>query len=336
MAKPKSFGAGLAAKLAQDKSTRDSELDKRFETATDALQGRPSLLHPVKKDGPTAAEVGAQALVDSGSAKLRDITLPLAKLRSNPLNSRTFYDEEVVRARAASIAAHGQLFRVLVAPDPAKDGEYIIIDGEYRKRAVAHLNRTEIECRVITGLTKVDFYRLARAANAERQQESVLDVAFGYQKLLDEGLAQTDDELAAIVGESRPKVNKMLALVSLPKSVLDVILQTPSAFGVSVGYELTLYVKTAGEQRTAELAERIAKESLPFSKVEAIRKKAEEGTKATRHTSRQYKLMRGGIELGTLKEWDTGRVTMEVSITDPAKREALLASVKEQLGVDEE
>lgn len=329
----KSFASGIAARLEQEKANQASELDKRFDTASSTLSERPSLMHPVSRLSPV--ERDAEQLASEGKGELEDVTLPLDVLDDNPLNSRTLYDEEQVKARAASIAAHGQLMRALVTPNPTQPGRYILIDGQYRKRAKHHLNHSTMDCRVITGLSKVDFYKLSRAANAEREQESILDIALGYRKLLDQGLASTDEELAAIVGESRPKVNKMLAIVDLPQAVLDAIAQKPTAFGVSIGYELTLHNKVAGTDKTVALVERIIEEELPVTKVVAIRTKAEDGIKAKRNTSRQYKIMRDGQVVGMLKEWDSGRVTVDMTFDDPAKREAYIANMKHQLELDD-
>jgi ParB family chromosome partitioning protein len=341
MAGKKSFGSALAGGAKAEIAKR-AELDNRFDNVTEALEGRPNLLAPPVKPSPaTAPAVAApevfyvEQIVAAGKASRHYTRLPIAVLDDNPLNSRTFYSEEKVRARATSIAAETQLTPALVTPNPTHPGRYILIDGHYRKRAIRHLNQADMDVCILENLTKVDFYRLARTLNAEREEESVLDVAFGYQKLLDEGLAKTDEELAAIVGESRPKVNKMLAVVALPKPVQDVIAQNPSAFGISIAYELTLYAKKVGEDKAAALAERVVAEELPFNKVEAIRKAVEQGAKPTKAMSRQHKIRQGGAEVGTLKEWDSGRIVLDIKLDDPSKRDSHLAALKRQFGLDE-
>ncbi|SPA23662.1 Chromosome partitioning protein ParB [Cupriavidus taiwanensis] len=339
----KDFAGNLALGRKRDHELRatSDEVDTRFDQVEAALAGRPSLLAPPAPSSPesNAQEAGTfyiESLLKEGRVTKRFAKIPLTNITDNPLNSRKFYDDEKVKARAASMAADGQLVPAVAAPNPDLADHYILIDGHYRKRANLLLSQPTLDCMVLDGLTKVDFYKLARTLNNEREQESILDIAFSYRQLLDAGIARTEEDLIPIVGESKAKINKMLALTGLPQAVLDVIVQTPDAFGYNIGYELTLYNKVAGAEKTVELAERIAEERLPFSKVEAIRKKAEEGTKTKRNTSRQYTLKRSGVVIGTLKEWDNGRVTLDMTFDDPVKREAYVASVKNQLDVDDE
>jgi len=62
-------------------------------------------------------------------------------LQENPLNARRIYDPQIVQERAASIATHGQQTPGLAAPDPTRPGWYVLIDGHYRKRALARGTR---------------------------------------------------------------------------------------------------------------------------------------------------------------------------------------------------
>ncbi|WP_416046708.1 ParB/RepB/Spo0J family partition protein [Cupriavidus basilensis] len=338
----KNFLNALEEGETRDQTMRQKTLS-RFDKVETAMEGRSSLLETPTKPVAPAANAGegdqsfyVETLVKEGRATRRLARLQISKIDDNPLNSRKFYDEEKVKARAASIAADGQLVPAFAAPNPDEPDRYTLIDGHYRKRANLHLSHHEMDCWVLEGLSPVDFYKLARTLNNEREQETFLDVAFSYRQLLDAGIARTEEELVPIVGESKAKINKLLAVVDLPQSVIDVIAAHPEAFGYNIGYELTLYNKVAGADKAADLAERVAAEQLSFAKVESIRKKAQEGKKGTRQTSRQYKLARGGVELGTLKEWDTGRVTLDLTLTDPAKREALLSNLKAHLDVDSE
>jgi ParB family chromosome partitioning protein len=223
----------------------------------------------------------------------------------------------------------------MVAPNKSKPGHYTLIDGHYRKRALALNGERAMLCKVVDGLDAVDFYKLARLLNTEREQETVLDTAFGYKQLIEQGIVRTEEELVPIVGESKPKINKLLAITELPQSVLDVILQTPDPFGYNIGYELTLYNKVAGESKTVALAERIAQERLPFSKVESIRKSAQGDKGRTRNTSRQYKIKRAGVLVGVIKDWDNGRVTLDMTFSDAEKRALYVANLKQQLELDD-
>jgi ParB family chromosome partitioning protein len=135
-----------------------------------------------------------------------------------------------------------------------------------------------MECFIETDLSDLDFYRLSFLLNEQRSDQSALDNAIAWRQLLDEGKVQKEDEICELTGMSAGTVNKTLALLKLPESVLAVMRERPSAIGIATGYELTLYCKVAGEDRTRDLATRIMNDGMSSREVEAIRKQAQEGS----------------------------------------------------------
>lgn len=339
--KLKNLRAGMLAGMAAEK-TRSDTLD-RFARAEAAIARHPNGLLP----NPTnPAAIGAETLraettfsaesapLESDGRVLKRI--PLAQLHDNPFNARRIYDPAVVQERAASIATHGQKTPGLAAPDPARPGHFILIDGHYRKRALAAAGKHEMECFVETDLSDLDFYRLSFLLNEQRSDQSALDNAIAWRQLLDEGKVQKEEDICELTGMSAGTVNKTLALLKLPESVLMAMRERPSAIGIAAGYELTLYCKHAGEDRTRELVQRIMTEGLSSREVEAIRKQVQEGkSRKVKEISRQYKIRTSSGELlGTIKEWDSGRVVLDVQLSDRDAREALLESLKGRFGLD--
>ncbi len=241
-----------------------------------------------------------------------------------------------MQERAASIATHGQKTPGLAAPDPSRPGHYILIDGHYRKRALASAGKLEMECFVENDLSDLDFYRLSFMLNEQRSDQSALDNAIAWRQLLDEGKVQKEEDICELTGISAGTVNKTLALLRLPESVLSVMRERPNAIGIAAGYELTLYYKLAGEDRTRELATRIMTDGLSSREVESIRKQVQEGkSRKVKEISRQYKIRTdGGQLLGTIKEWDSGRVMLDVQLSDRSAREALVEALKARFGLD--
>jgi len=138
----------------------------------------------------------------------------------------------VVQERAASIATHGQKTPGLATPDPARPGHYILIDGHYRKRALASAGKLEMECFIESNLNDLDFYRLSFLLNEQRSDQSALDNAIAWRQLLDEGKVQKEEDICELTGMSAGTVNKTLALLRLPESVLGVMRERPSAIGI--------------------------------------------------------------------------------------------------------
>ncbi|MCT9069841.1 ParB/RepB/Spo0J family partition protein [Cupriavidus gilardii] len=335
--KIKNLRAGMLAGMAAEKNRADT-LD-RFARAEAAIAKHPHGLLQAKGAEPRApfsAETFS-AENEERSADGRVLKrIPLSQLHDNPLNARRIYDPAVVQERAASIATHGQKTPGLAAPDPSRPGHYILIDGHYRKRALAAAGKLEMECFVERDLSDLDFYRLSFLLNEQRSDQSALDNAIAWRQLLDEGKVAKEEDICELTGMSAGTVNKTLALLKLPESVLMVMRERPSAIGIAAGYELTLYYKLAGEERTRELAMRIMNDGLSSREVEAIRKQAQEGkARKVKEISRQYKIRTSGGELlGTIKEWDSGRVVLDVQLTDRDAREALLEALKARFGLD--
>ncbi|RQS45129.1 ParB/RepB/Spo0J family partition protein [Burkholderia sp. Bp8986] len=334
----KDFSAALNAGVKRDQTMRETVTPSRFDRVDEALSGRSSLLDQPKemlKPPLSAAETYVADLEQSGRVQARYVTMPISHIDDNPLNSRTIYKEELVAARAASMARDGQLVPVLAGRHPEHPDRAILIDGQFRKLGALRNRAETLDVKLLEGLDPIDFYRLARAANNEREQETVLDVALGYKKLLDQGHARTNDELAVLVEENKSKVSKILALLELPQSVLDVIASHPKQFGLSTSYELTLYLKAADEKRTLAFAERIRDEELPFQKVKSIRESLENGRAPRKSLSRQYKVSTDeGTEIGAIKEWGDGKVRVDLVFGSAEKAEAYVAAFKKLLAED--
>ena len=53
-----------------------------------------------------------------------------------------------------------------------------------------------------------------------------------------------------------------------------------------------------------------------------------------REISRQHKILVEGSEIGVIKEWDTGRVTLDIKLADQAEREILVAELRKRFGLE--
>jgi ParB family chromosome partitioning protein len=259
----------------------------------------------------------------------------LDQVDDNPFNARQIYDPEVIRERAASIKTHGQRVPALACADWQRPGRYILIDGHYRKRALLAIGATEIECIIENVRSELDLYRLSFLLNAERNAQSSIDNALAWRRLLEEKTITSEESLVELTGLSWSTVNKTLALLKLPDAVLSRIRERADKFGVAIGYEIFLFAKSSSEAATLALIDRVVQEDLSSREVEAIRKKrdSQHGRKP-KEVSRQYKIrVDDGVQIGVIKEWDSGKVALEVTLKDQREREALLAELKRRFNL---
>ncbi|WP_186117799.1 ParB/RepB/Spo0J family partition protein [Burkholderia gladioli] len=333
----KNFGDQLRKGQARDDAMRSEKVTDRFARAETALEGRESLLSEHRANPETNRSdpnFYVETLERAGKVKAVTTTWAIDMVEDNPLNSRRIYDEAIVKARANSIAKDGQMLPALAARHPSDPKKLILIDGQYRKRARIFLKHAELDVKILDGLEPIDFWRLARTANSEREQESALDAAYAFKRLLDEGYAPDQERLAVLVGESKGVVNKHLALLDLPEPALDMMAANPALFGINMAYEITLYRKAVqNDDRTLQLIQRVIAEQLSFRKVEAIRKALQKGPRQRNPTARQFKYTRpDGTSIGTIKEWDDGRIQIDLNLGDQVER--FREALQEMLAAD--
>lgn len=308
----------------------------RFDRAEQALAQSPAGLA-----APRAARPATTASTFTGESKplpaRREIlAVPLDALDDNPFNARRIYSPEKVRELAASLATHGQKVPATAMRHPSDAGRYLLIDGHYRKQAAKAAGQSSLEVVLEPALADSDLYRVSFLLNQERNAQSVLDNALAWDHLINTRTVAKEEDLVGLTGQSWATVNKTLALLKLPASVLERMRENAEAFGIAVAYELTLFHKQAGEQKTAELAERVVGEGLGRRDIEALRKSlAKRGARKKKEVGRQYRI-RGpqGQQIGFIKDWDNGRVSLELRLADARDREALVAELKTRFGIE--
>lgn len=204
---------------------------------------------------------GSDSFDDSESELL---TLPISKVEPRLEQPREHFDEEALAALADSIAQYGLIQPITVRK--LDTGYYQIIAGERRWRASRLAGLTEVPVRVI----EADDRRTAELAlveNLQREDLNPIEEAKGFKLLIDEyGLTQ--DEAAKSVGRSRPAVTNSLRLLSLSKSVLQMVEKNE----LSAGHARALLTIT-DEKKQLEAANTVISKSLSVRKTEQLASK---------------------------------------------------------------
>lgn len=144
----------------------------------------------------------------------RIIEIELTKLRPNPDQPRKRFNEETIKELADSINQHGLIQPISVVPDPENQDGYMIVAGERRYRAHQHLTKPTI----VAIITKGKPDEIALIENIQREDLNPMDQAEGLASMMNKhGYKQED--LAKVVGKSRPTITELLSLNSLPDDV---------------------------------------------------------------------------------------------------------------------
>ena len=310
-----------------------ADVDKRYQAAEGALEGRPQgLAGPRATVGTETPDLRAEITEPMRGRAIYKVPLHMA--HDNPMNARQIYDPETIKSMAASIATRGQLVPAPAVAHPDLPGHVLLIDGHYRKRALQSAGKTEIDVVLHEISNELDMYRLSFLINEERNAQSPLDNALAWDKLLADKKVLGGDSIAEMLGISPALVTKTMAFLKLPDAALLKVREHPAKFGAAIGYAVYRCSKSMTEHDLLALMERIVVEDLSSRTVEGLVSKLEaSGPRKTKEVGRQYKIFVDKTQIGFIKEWDSGRVALEVKLKDPKERQALLDELKRKFNL---
>lgn len=191
------------------------------------------------------------------------IEVDINKIEPGIGQPRKNFDKEKIEALAESIKEHGIIQPLIVTKE--KD-IYYIIAGERRWRAarVAGIKKVPVIEREASTKEVVE---LALIENIQREDLNPVEEAEAYNKLIKD-YSMTQEQVAIIVGKSRPAVANTLRLLNLSKEVRNMLISGE----ISVGQARPLLaIEKAKEQN--EVAKYVVKAELNARQIEQYVKK---------------------------------------------------------------
>ena len=190
----------------------------------------------------------------------QETKISIANLKPSPSQPRRLFDKKSINELAESIKSKGLVQPILVRPSPTEVGKYEIIAGERRWRAAQIAQLHEVPA-VVRQLDDVEALEIAIIENVQRSDLSPIEEAAGYKRLI-ENHGHTQEVLGEIVGKSRSHIANILRLLSLPRSIQDMITEGK----ISSGHARAIMNSAFPEQ----LANKIVKENLSVREVENL------------------------------------------------------------------
>jgi ParB family chromosome partitioning protein len=165
--------------------------------------------------GETAARVPA------GPSAMRQV--PIEAIRPSAFQPRRHFADAELDELAQSIREKGVLQPLLVRPLGEADEEvaFELIAGERRWRAAQRAGLHEVPV-LLRALNDVEVLEIALVENLQREDLSALEEAEAYTRLMRE-FGRSQASLAEAVGKSRSHVANTIRLLSLPKSVRQML-----------------------------------------------------------------------------------------------------------------
>ena len=169
---------------------------------------------------PVPALVDKQ-LTSDGLASSAGPISAIEKIYPGSFQPRQNFSSPELEELAESIKVHGVLQPILVRNHPEKPGNYEIIAGERRWRAAQLAKLHEVPI-LLRAFSNAEALEIGLVENLQRENLSSLEEAEGYRRLIDE-FQHTQDDLAKILGKSRPYVSNIIRLLSLPGPIKDML-----------------------------------------------------------------------------------------------------------------
>lgn len=149
------------------------------------------------------------------------VKLPIEKISANKFQPRTVFDQEKIEELAKTIHIHG-VIQPIVVRTTGEDGQYEIIAGERRFRAMSSLGWEEVPA-IVRDLSDKETASIALIENLQREELTAIEEANAYQNLLGiHGITQ--EALAQRLGKGQSTVANKLRLLKLPAEIQEALL----------------------------------------------------------------------------------------------------------------
>ena len=267
--KPRGLGRGLSALLGDDEVAA---------AVTPAAPAPPSVAQALPSQAsPHVATSGNEA--SRPAANRTPLTVPIGQLKPGKMQPRTSF--EGIDALVESVKEYGLLQPILVRPlRDAADG-YEIIAGERRWRAAQKAQLHDVPV-VIRSIDDKDALQIGLVENLQRSDLTSIDEALGYKRLIAE-YDHTQEDIARMMGKSRPHVANTIRLLDLPPAVQEMVREGDLSAGqartlIGVPDPLAMAQRVVAEKLTVRDIERLAGDTKKQAKTGGGKAKTNAGT----------------------------------------------------------
>ena len=259
------------------------------------------------------------------TAKESDIiAIPVSEIRSNPYQPRQYFDETALNELAQSIKEFGVLEPIIVKKSIKG---YELVAGERRTKASILAGMETIPA-IVKDFNDQEMMDIALLENIQREDLSPIEVAEGFRRYI-ERTRVTQEEMAQKFGKSRSYITNLLGLLTLPKSVRDLINQ-----GKLSQSHARVLSKLGNKELVLTLTDKILAEDLSVRELEKL-SSSEEVEKKKPIVRVNNKNAKTTIYENTLRDVvGTKVVITKNKITIPFDSEADLLRILEIFNID--
>ena len=192
-------------------------------------------------------DVGEETTATASDASRKPRRAPIENLHANPRNPRRNFTDTELNELSASIKERGIIQPIVVRPVRGHDEQFEIIAGERRWRAAQRAGLHDVPIAIVEA-TDAQALEFAIIENVQRADLNPIEEASGYLALMEE-FDHSQDDVAQIVGKSRPHVANMVRLLKLSEPVQQLV----RTGKISAGHARLLVGQPNAEQIAGEI-----------------------------------------------------------------------------------
>lgn len=189
------------------------------------------------------------------------VNIKIDDIYPNENQPRKNFDEDKIISLCDSIKKYDIFQPIVLKPD--NNGKYMIIAGERRYRASVMAKKEKIPA-IIKDIPFKEVAEISLLENLQRENLNIIEEARAYKNLM-QVYNSTQEEIASLVGKSRPYIANTMRLLNLSKRVIEYI----EFDEISPGHGKAL-LRISDEKKQIELAKKIINENLSVRKTEEI------------------------------------------------------------------
>ena len=203
---------------------------------------------------------GLSSLIGDSEVSENKTLISISSIIRNKYQPRKNFEKESLEELTNSIRERGIIQPIILRKSEEQDDKFEIVAGERRWQAAQNAGLHDVPAVVIKAdnLKSLEF---AIVENVQRKDLNPIEEAEGYKRLIDE-FRYDQEKVAKFIGKSRAHISNCLRLLTLPKEVLDFIIDEK----ISQGHAKIL----VGLNNAILLAKKIVSKKLSVRQTEAL------------------------------------------------------------------
>ena len=165
---------------------------------------------------------GLSSLIGDSQTSEGKNKISISSIQRNKYQPRKKFERESLEELTNSIREKGIIQPIIVRKSDDQDNKFEIVAGERRWQAAQNAGLHEVPTVVIKA-DKLKSLEFSIVENVQRKDLNPIEEAQGYKRLIDD-FYYDQDKVAKFIGKSRAHISNCLRLLSLPKEVIDLII----------------------------------------------------------------------------------------------------------------